>query len=107
MARSLTVVVLVAVLVATGCATQAQFLDSKQAPAIQTALTRGQFELNCPTATGEVLSREVVQPLAMGPWVGGVQRECTIGVTGCNQRGVFTVICPDYGSGCFAAGPRR
>jgi hypothetical protein len=44
----------------------------------------------------------------MGPWVGGVQRaEYTIGVSGCNQRGVFTVICPDSGDGCFATGSRQ
>jgi len=100
MAQSLTVVVSVAALVATGCVNQSQFLDSKQAPAMQTALTRGQFELNCPTAKGEVLSREVVQSVAVGRWVGGVQRaEYTIGVSRCDQRGVFTVICPDGDNG--------
>ena len=75
-----------------GCATSAQFLDSKQSMAIQTAVTRGQFELNCPTATGTVLSKEVVQPPMRGPWVGGVQRgEYTVGVSGCDKRMVFAV----------------
>src|SRR5262245_10535901 len=60
-----------------------------------------------PPAQGEVLSREIVQLAMVGPWVGGVQRgEYTVGVSGCNQRVVFTVICPDGGEGCFAAGPR-
>ena len=91
-----------------GCATPAQFLDSKQSMAVQTAVTRGQFELSCPTATGTVLSKEIVQPPMRGPWVGGVQRaEYTVGVAGCDKRMVFTVICPEGGDGCFAAGPGR
>jgi hypothetical protein len=95
-------------MVLTGCASSAQFLDGKQPMALKTAVTRGQFELNCPTATGAVLSSEVVQPPMRGPWVGGVERaEYTIGVSGCDKRVVFTVICPDGGDGCFAAGPGR
>jgi len=40
--------------------------------------------------------------------VGGVQRaEYTVGVSGCDKRIVFTVICPDGGEGCFAAGSGR
>lgn len=54
---------LVACLV-TGCVSQTQFLDSKQSMAIQTALRRGQFELNCPEATPTVISREVSACLA-------------------------------------------
>jgi hypothetical protein len=96
------------VLIVAGCVTPAQFLDSKQGMAVKTAVTRGQFELACPTATGEVLSREVIQPVMVGPWVGGVQRgEYTVGVSGCDKRIVFTVICPDGGEGCFATGPGR
>lgn len=89
-----------------GCATEQQFLDQNQTAAIQTAVTRGQFELNCPAATGVILSREVVQPALQGPWVQGIQRaEYTIGVEGCNERKTYVVICPEGGSGCFAAGP--
>ena len=74
--------------------------------AIQTAVTRGQFEMNCPAATGVILSREVVQPALQGPWVQGIQRaEYTIGVEGCNARKTYVVICPEGGSGCYAAGP--
>jgi hypothetical protein len=91
-----------------GCVSQQQFLANKESMAVKTALTRGQFELNCPTATGAVLSSEVIQPPIRGPWVGGVQRaEYTVGVSGCDKRVVFTVICPDGGEGCFAAGPGR
>ena len=93
-------------LAAAGCQTQQQFLDQSQGMAMQTAVSRGQFELNCPQATGVVISREVVQPVLQGPWVQGIQRaEYTIGVEGCGERKTFVVICPEGGGGCFAAGP--
>jgi len=89
-----------------GCVSQAQFLDSKQGMALQTAAGRGQFEMNCQDVTPTVISREVVQPSLQGPWVNGIQRaEYTIGVAGCEKRKIFVVICPDGGEGCFAAGP--
>jgi hypothetical protein len=76
--------------------------------AVQTATNRGQFELNCPSATGVMLSREVVQPALQGPMIGGLQRaEFTVGVSGCGKRTTIVVICPDEGDGCFAAGPGR
>jgi hypothetical protein len=91
---------------ASGCVTDQQFLDQHQGAAIQTAVTRAQFELNCPGATGVILSREVVEPALQGPWVQGVPRaEYTIGVEGCSERKTYVVICPENGSGCFAAGP--
>ncbi|HKB36818.1 MAG TPA: hypothetical protein VKD72_10205 [Gemmataceae bacterium] len=100
--------VLVAALAATGCASQGRLLDDKQAMAMQTATSRGQFEMNCPSATGVLLSREVVQPVLQGPVVGGLQRaEFTVGVSGCGKRTTFVVVCPDEGDGCFAAGPGR
>jgi len=43
-----------------GCATPAQQLDTTQATAMQTAVSRGQFELNCPSARGVLILREVV-----------------------------------------------
>ena len=108
MGKALTLVALMAAAVAAGCATQSQLLDKNQAMAIQTATSRGQFELNCPAATGEILSREVVQPAFQGPMVGGLQRaEYTVGVAGCGKRTTFVVICPEGGDGCFAAGPGR
>ena len=102
MSKSLTILALIVALVA-GCATQGQFLASKQATAIQTALTRGQFEFNCPSATGEVLSQEVTQPAHPGTLMGGEQRGLfTIGVAGCNQRQVYQVVCPMGGDSCVA-----
>jgi hypothetical protein len=69
-----------ATLAVTGCANQAQFLDGKQTMAMQTAVSRGQFEMNCPAATGTLLSKEGVQPALHGPVVVGFQRaEFTVG----------------------------
>ncbi len=108
MSNLFTRVALIATLALAGCASQAQFLEGKQAMAMQTAVTRGQFEMNCPAATGTLLSKEVVQPALQGPLVAGLQRaEFTVGVAGCGKRTTFVVICPDEGDGCFAAGPGR
>jgi hypothetical protein len=108
MSRSTIAVALLTLLAGFGCATQAQFLDSKQPMAIQTAVSRARFEMNCPEATGTVLSREVTQPPVEGPRMVGIQRaEFTIGVSGCGQRTTRVVVCPDGGEGCFAAGPDR
>ena len=99
---------LMAVLTVAGCVSQGQFLDNKQEMAVQTALNRARFEMQCPEATATVLSREVVQPAIQGPMVGGLQRaQYTIGVSGCGQRATSVVICPDGGEGCFAADSGR
>jgi hypothetical protein len=99
---------LMAVLTVAGCVSQGQFLENKQEMAIQTALNRARFEMQCPAATATVLSREVVQPAYQGPRVGGVQRaEYTIGVSDCGQRATSVVVCPDGGEGCFAADSGR
>ena len=97
-----------ALLVAAACATQSEFLAQMQPQALQTVMSRAQFEMNCPSAAPTILSQEVVQPALQGPWVQGIQRaEFTIGVAGCNQRKEYVVICPQGGDGCFATGPGR
>ena len=45
-------VLLVVTVAGTGCVSQGQFLDGKQGMAMQTAVSRGQFEMNCPNAMG-------------------------------------------------------
>jgi hypothetical protein len=103
MSKSSTISALIGALGAAGCMTQGQFLATKQPTAIQAAVTRGQFELNCPSATGEVLSQEVTQPAIEGPMVQGEQRGLfTIGVAGCNERRVYQVLCPMGGDSCTA-----
>jgi hypothetical protein len=50
----------------------------------------------------------VIQPALQGPLVYGTQRmEYTVGVTGCGQRRTYIVICPEGGTGCYAAPGRR
>jgi hypothetical protein len=91
-----------------GCQTQQQMLQSSQGMAVQTALNRARFDMNCSSATGQVLSTNVSQPSVQGRFASayGVQRmEYTVGVTGCGKRRTYIVVCPQ-GGGCFAA-PRR
>jgi len=96
-----------AALLAAACASGPPFIDVKQPDAVQVAARRGQFEMNCPAATGQVLSREMVQPAA-GPRLGEQERaEYTIGVAGCGRRATYVVVCPEDGSGCFARGTRN
>src|ERR1700722_336703 len=89
-----------------GCVSQNQMLDNAQAQAVQTAVGRGRFDMQCPAATGVVISREVVQPALQGGFVQGIQRaEFTVGVEGCNRRKSYIVVCPEGGNGCFATAP--
>lgn len=90
--------------VTTGCVSQQQMLAAKQQTAMQTAASRGQFDMSCPAAEPILLSQEVTQPALQGPWVAGIEREeYTIGVQGCGQRRTYVVICPQGGDNCFAA----
>jgi len=77
---------------------------SKSDEAVNTALTRAKFDMNCPSATGSVLTSEVMQgPTTFGPMVQTVQRaQFTVGVTGCGQRATYVVICAEGGNGCVA-----
>lgn len=100
-------ILLSAVVGAAGCASGPPFIDQMQPEAMTMAVRRGQFEMNCPAATAEVISRETIQPAVQTVRYQGVTRaEYTIGVSGCGKRGTYVVMCPDNGSGCFAAGGR-
>jgi hypothetical protein len=57
-----------------GCVNQQQMLDNDQAMAVQTAVSRAEFDMSCPSATGTIISREVVQPSLQGPYVNGIRR---------------------------------
>lgn len=91
-----------------GCASGPPFIDQIQPEAVNMAVRRGQFELNCPAATGEMISRETLQPLVQSFRYSGPQRaEYTVGVRGCGKEATYVVICPDNGSmSCFAGGGR-
>jgi len=86
-----------------GCQSDAQILASEQAVATQTATRRGQFEMNCPQATGSMLSSNLLQPVV---WGGLERAEYTIGVEGCGQRRTYIVVCQLGSPSCFAAASR-
>ncbi len=91
-----------------GCQTQQQIVDEMQADAVHTAQRRGAFELNCPAAKAEVLSKEMIQSPIMNPRFAPPQRaEYTVGVSGCGQRSTYLVVCAEGGNGCIAAGARN
>lgn len=89
----------------TGCASGPAFIDQAQPEAMTMAQRRAAFELNCPAATPQLLSRETLQPISFRF---GIERaEYTVGVSGCGQNATYVVICPDQsGSTCFAAAGR-
>jgi hypothetical protein len=60
---------LVSVFVTLGCQTQQQMLESSQGMAVQTAVNRARFDMNCSSATGQVLSTNVSQPAIQGTFV--------------------------------------
>jgi hypothetical protein len=60
MSRSFVVLALIAGLALGGCTTQAQFLQSMQMNAMLTAVSRGQFEMNCPSAVDPAARQRVV-----------------------------------------------
>ena len=108
MRRSVRLGLGIAVSLLAACQTQQQFLDQNQAEALQVATNRGRFEMGCPAVEPTLLSREMTQPAIEGPYVAGIERgEYTIGVSGCDQRKTYVVICPEGGDGCFAAEGRR
>ncbi len=107
---------LIAAVAVTGCAYQTKLLDSKQGLAMETAMKRAQFEMNCPDATGDVLSRTVVAlnyPGGYGgpyysyyygyPYYGYGSALYTIGVSGCGKQRTYVASCTDGSVGCYAA----
>ncbi|HXV84386.1 MAG TPA: hypothetical protein VEG60_31445 [Candidatus Binatia bacterium] len=81
-------------LAAAGCMTESQFLASRQPSAMEVAVSRGQSEMKCPGATGEMLSQEFSQNIQTPVVQSGYTGLFTIGVTGCGQRRVYQVFCP-------------
>lgn len=92
-----------------GCAVAGPpYIDQMRPAAVDMAVRRGAFEMNCPSAKGEELSDEMVPPLVSAfAWTGPERAEYTVGVSGCGKRTLYQVICPDNGSRtCFAGGSR-
>jgi hypothetical protein len=94
------ILMLCAALTAAGCMTEGQFLASRQSTAMQVAVSRGQSEMNCPSATGEMLSQEFTQAIQAPIVQAGYSGLFTVGVTGCGQRRVYQVFCAMEGDSC-------
>ena len=87
------------------CASGPPFIDQMQPTAIDMAVRRGAFEMNCPAATGALISSETIQPVSFR--FGYERAEYTVGVSGCGKRNSYVVICPDNGGkSCFAGASR-
>jgi hypothetical protein len=100
-------IVVIAVLFG-GCQSQQQMVDEMQTDATQVAKQRGKFELNCPTATAQVLSKEMIQSEVMNPrWAPPQRAQYTVGVSGCDKRATYLVVCAEGGTGCVAAGAQN
>jgi hypothetical protein len=101
---SITAISVVAICVTlSACESQQQIVDQMQPNAIQVAQKRGAFELDCPAATGEVLSKEMIQTPAMR-YAPPERAEYTVGVSGCGKRATYLVVCAQGGTGCVAGG---
>ena len=101
-----TLIAMIAALAAAGCASGPPFIAVEQPIAMQTAQRRAQFEWNCPAATAQVLSQEMMtSPLEYTRFAPPQRAEYTVGVAGCGQRNTYLVICTD-GGGCVAAAGR-
>ena len=102
---SLSAISLAAAAALAGCATPpGQVLDSMEPQAIQTALQRGRFDLQCPNAQATVLSQELRPPVVETIRFSGVPHGMfTIGVSGCGKQMTFQIACPEGGYGCFSA----
>ena len=94
-------------MILSACVTESQFLAQNAPSALNTALARGRFELNCPQASGTVLSQKVtyINGIGMGMAGGGGYEwtEYTIGVSGCGKRAVYETMCRDQDN-CNAFG---
>jgi hypothetical protein len=91
-----------------GCQSQQQMVDEMQADASHVAQRRGAFELNCPAATASVLSKEMIQtPITNPRWAPPERAEYTVGVSGCDKRATYLVVCAAGGTGCVAAGAQN
>ena len=88
-----------------GCESQQQMVNDMQPKAVQVAQQRGSFELNCPPATAQVLSNEMMQtPAPTLRYAPPERAEYTVGVEGCGKRATYMVVCAEGGTGCVATG---
>jgi len=79
-------------------------INDMRPKAVQTALERGTFELDCPSATAQVLSDEMTETGGTRRYAPQERGEYTVGVQGCGKRATYMVVCAEGGTGCVARG---
>jgi hypothetical protein len=106
MSNSFIILALIGVLGMMGCTNvQAQWLDGLQPSAMQTAASRGQAEMNCPTVTPTVMSRQMAHaPGYYAPWHMQLT-QYTINLKGCGKEQEYSILCPFDGTDCYPATP--
>jgi len=86
------------------CASQAQLVDALQPGALKVAQQRGSTELECPAATGAVLSQETLEePQGTGWYTPPHRAEYAVLVSGCGKRATYAVECDDRKPACAFA----
>jgi hypothetical protein len=71
-----------------------------------TALVR--FELNCPTATASVLSKQMIQSEIVNPrWHHRSVPNIRSASQGVTKRATYLVVCVEGGTGCVSAGAQH
>jgi len=88
------------------CESQQQQVDQMQPNAIDVAQKRGAFELQCPAATAQVLSKEMLQQASNMRYAPPERAEYTVGVSGCGKQATYIVVCAVGGTGCVAGESR-
>jgi len=103
--KHITIVTAVCLVGLAGCQSTGQQLNNEQQLAIDTSLKSARVDMNCPSASGKVLSKQMVQSTSEG--FGVARAEYTVDVEGCGKKKPVMVICPQDGSGCFVGGPHE
>jgi hypothetical protein len=84
-------------------AKQQELAQAMQPNALQVAQQHGASELSCPVATAKVLSSETLEePVTTGWYEPPHRAQYTVGVSGCDKRASYLVVCDDRNKGCVA-----
>ena len=106
MSNSFKILAFIGVLGMMGCSNvQAQWLDTLQPTAMQTAANQGQAEMSCATVTPTLKSRQMAHlPGYYAPWHMQLT-QYTINLQGCGKEQVSSILCPLDGTACYPATP--
>ena len=104
MSNSFIILPLIGVLAMMGCSNvQAQWLDTLQPTAMQTAANQGQAEMSCPTVTPTLMSRQMAHlPGYYAPWHMQLT-QYTVNLEGCGKKQLYYILCPLDGTACYPA----